>query len=430
MPDAEGTSRQQDQLGEPEDPTAVSRRVTMTRRLVPGRLQGVVAPIPKAAGYYARSWRTFLAPHPDDEIPVVRPTLALAGQALYDEVLVAGIRTLRQQSDVHGFERIEREALSVVDFATSAGWLDEPGSYFELPPPLTDVTLRSAKSRRAGAYTRVSFDSGYEPRVGEPGRDRWLSYAPNRRVCAWMMRHDEPRPWLVCVHGAIMGRPAIDLALFRARWMHEQLGLNVAFPVLPLHGARRRDLPRSAVFPGEDVLDNLHGAAQSVWDIRRLLSWIRAQDGNSPIGITGVSLGGYVTSLVASIEDNLACAIVGVPVVDLTDLIQQHAGTVPQEQVQRIVRPAKLVGRVISPLALEPRVPYEGRFIYAGLADRLVLPREQVKRLWVHWGRPNIHWYEGGHAGFRRSKPVQTFLLNALVQSGLVDSSQARLSKR
>src|ERR1035441_3662442 len=37
----------------------------------------------------------------------------------------------------------------------------------------------------------------------------------------------------------------------------------------------------------------------------------------------------------------------------------------------------------------------QGRFLYAGIADRLVHPRDQVTRLWEHWGRPEIQWYHG-----------------------------------
>ena len=53
-----------------------------------------------------------------------------------------------------------------------------------------------------------------------------------------LLRHKEHRPWLVCVHGAEMGRAALDLALFRAWHLHEDLGLNVVLPVLPMHGPR------------------------------------------------------------------------------------------------------------------------------------------------------------------------------------------------
>ncbi len=79
---------------------------------------------------------------------------------------------------------------------------------------------------------------------------------------------------------------------------------------------------------------------------------------------------------------------------------------------------------MISPLALTPRVPMRGRFIYAGIADRLVHPRDQIIRLWEHWGRPEIVWYTGGHTGFFLSRPVQRFVRDALMQSGLIDPSR------
>ena len=288
------------------------------------------------------------------------------------------------------------------------------------------MTTRHVQTRRH-AYERLSFESGYEPYAGEPGGTRWLSYAANGRARAWMLRHDEPRPWLICVHGASMGRPALDLNLFRTRWLHEDLGLNVLLPVLPLHGPRRRGVWKGAMFPGEDFQDNIHGSAQAVWDIRRLMSWIRAEDPDARIGITGISLGGYVSSLVASLEDGLVCAILGVPAVDLVALIERHAGLAPADDLHRLLALGKQSGRVVSPLALTPRVPLEGRFIYAGLADRLVHPRDQVLRLWEHWGRPEIAWYEGSHTGFSRSKTIGRFMREALVRSGLAGPGRSVL---
>ena len=116
----------------------------------------------------------------------------------------------------------------------------------------------------------------------------------------------------MCVHGAEMGRAALDLTLFRAWHLHQDLGLNVVLPS-PMHGPRGRGLPRGS---GEDVMDDVHATAQAVWDVRRLLSWIRAQQPESPIALNSISLGGYVASLVASLEDGLTCAILGVPVAD------------------------------------------------------------------------------------------------------------------
>ncbi len=275
-------------------------------------------------------------------------------------------------------------------------------------------------------YERIAFDSEYEPHAGEPGRERWLTYTANNREYALMLRHSQPRPWLVCVHGAEMGRAALDLALFHAWHLYRDLGLNVVLPVLPMHGPRGRGLTKGVAYPSEDVLNDVHGTAQAVWDIRRLLSWIRAQQPEAAIGLNGISLGGLISSLVASLDDGLTCAILGVPAVDLVGLVGRHAGLSGHAPLRHTMNSAKPLGRMISPLALTPRVPMQGRFIYAGIADRLVHPREQVTRLWEHWGKPQIEWYPGGHTGFFRSRPVQRFIDDALVQSGLVDPSRKR----
>lgn len=92
---------------------------------------------------------------------------------------------------------------------------------------------------------------------------------------------------------------------------------------------------------------------------------------------------------------------------------------------QRTMVLAEPIGRMVSPLSLSPRVPLRGRFIYAGLADQLVHPREQVVRLWEHWGKPEIVWYEGGHTGFFASRPVQRSVDTALELSGLLDWPRA-----
>jgi hypothetical protein len=218
-----------------------------------------------------------------------------------------------------------------------------------------------------------------------------------------------------------MGRAAIDLRIFRAWKLHEDLGLNVVLPVLPMHGSRARGLPKGAVFPGEDVLDDVHATAQAVWDIRRLLSWVRSQEPDSPIALNSMSLGAYIAALVASLENGLTCAILGVPVANLVELLGRHSGLRRDDPRRDTMTLAEPIGRMVSPLSLTPLVPERGRFVYAGIADRVVHPRQQVTRLWEHWGKPEMFWYRGGHAGFIRSRPVQQFIQDALQQSGLLD---------
>jgi pimeloyl-ACP methyl ester carboxylesterase len=387
-----------------------------------GALASLAGPVGRVGRYYARSWRDYLNQKPG-ELPIARPTAALAAHALRDEVVLLGLRLHRPVSNPEAFQRITDEVNAALDYYRRKGFLDKPERFFAQPPPLTDVTVREVTGR-GRRRERLFFDSGYMPHRGEPGRERWLGYTANEREYALLLRHSRPRPWLVCIHGAEMGRAAFDLTVFRAWHLHRDLCLNVVLPVLPMHGPRSRGLPKGAVFPGEDILDNVHATAQAVWDIRRLVSWIRRQEPESPIGLNALSLGGYVASLVASLEDDLACAILGVPVADLVEVLGSHAGLSSDDPRRDTLALAAPIGRMISPLSLEPRVALSGRFIYAGIADQLVHPREQVIRLWRHWGRPQIVWYRGGHTGFFRSHPVQQFIDQAIVQSGLACPEQ------
>ncbi|MEO3756913.1 hypothetical protein ABGB19_01290 [Mycobacterium sp. B14F4] len=399
-----------------DEPAEVRRRIPAA-----GALDAAVGPIARTGRYYATSWRDYLSGEPR-ELPVARPSLALAAHAFRDEVTLLGLKARRPVSDPAAFARIESEVAAALELYGAKGWLDHPARFFAKPPRLTDVVVNPVNSF-GRHYERMSFVSGYSPGADEPGAQRWRGYTGNEREYALLLRHEHERPWLVCVHGAEMGRAALDLTLFRAWHLHNDLGLNVALPVLPMHGPRARGLPKGAVFPNEDIMDAVHATAQAVWDIRRLLSWIRKQQPDSPIGLYSISLGGYVSSLVASLDSGLTCAILGVPVVDLIDLLGRHSGLGEDDPRRRAVELAGPLGRMTSPLSMTPRVPMHGRFIYAGIADRLVHPREQVIRLWQHWGEPEIVWYQGGHTGFFQSRPVQKFIDAALAQSGLLDGT-------
>ena len=384
----------------------------------PGALANIVSPFTKAGSYYARRWGAYLGGS-NSEVPLARPTLSLATHALRDELVLVGLLWRRPLSDHAVYERINGEVQAAIDLYGKQGWLEKPQGFFGDPPAPTDVSIRSFTSRNR-THERISFESGYAPHPGEPGADRWMSYTGNQREYALMLRHPEPRPWLVCVHGTEMGRANLDLTLFRAWHMHEDLGLNVILPVLPMHGPRAKGLPKGAVFPGEDVMDDIHGTAQAVWDVRRVLAWIRAQQPDAKIALNSISLGGYISALVASLDDHLTCAILGVPPSNLLDLLGRHSGLAKDDPRRHTLDLAKPLGRMVSPLSMQPKVPKAGRFIYAGVADRIVHPREQVMQLWEHWDRPDVGWYHGGHTGFFEARPVQRYVEAALLQSGVV----------
>ena len=174
--------------------------------------------------------------------------------------------------------------------------LDPGAGDLHRTPPLPD-SIRTRRARSANhRYTSLTWLDEYEVPAEEPGAARYAEHRSNRLARAALVEHRASRPWLVCVHGFGMGSPGLDLAAFRAQHLRSNLGLNVAFPVLPFHGRRNPGGARSApAVPGIDVLDNLHGMAQAVWDVRQLLRLLRERT-DQPIGLMGLSLGGAVAA--------------------------------------------------------------------------------------------------------------------------------------
>ena len=352
-----------------------------------------------------------------------RPSVRLAGLVAVDEAVRALMLGMARAPSASHRRRIRAEVEAAEALYEERGWLEDPYTFHRRPYELRSPRVTSVRARGLD-FEHVRFDSGYEPRQGEPGRDRWLALSSNRTAHAWVLRHrgrdNADRPWLICIPGFRMGQPGTDLAGLRAAYHHYRLGLNVMIPVLPLHGPRRIGARSGDGFITTDALNTVHAEAQAMWDLRRLLDWTRSQ-GTSAVGAYGVSLGGYNTALLASLDGDLDCAIAGIPASCFPSLLRIHLpgplrwlGTqlgIEWDALEKILR-------VVSPRALKPRVPLERRYMFGGLADRLV-PPEHVHKLWEHWERPRIAWYHGTHLSFHFDRDVRALMHDAYIESGL-----------
>jgi len=316
--------------------------------------------------------------------------------------------------------RIRGEVEDAVAMYDECGWLARPERYHVTPPPLRTLDV-TAGATPGLAYLHARFASEYAPWAGEPGRARWLDHVPNRTAHAWLYRHPgRERPWLVCLPAYRMGHPRVDALGFRVRQLHHGLGLNVAVPVFPCHGPRALGRRSGDGFLAGDFLDTIHAQAQAVWEARRLIGWLRRQ-GAPAVGAYGLSLGAYTATLLASLEDDLACVIAGIPAIDFLELIQANSSAPLVWATTQLGFPwdaIRTMLRVISPLALARRVPVERCYLFAGAADALA-PRAQVLDLWRHWGEPRLAWYEGGHVTFLFEQEVHRFVTTALRETGL-----------
>jgi hypothetical protein len=382
---------------------------------------------PRTAAFLAKTWMTSMVPGAEAS----RPTVGLAAQVLLDEVLIAAMKNPRLFPKEDDYVRAGRDIAAAHRMWEERGWLDRPDRYHVDPPAPTGTMVTRQRALNV-AYEHLTFPSGYEPHPGEPGRERWLSYEANRTAHAWVLRHRQPgRPWLVCIHGWGMGSPLMDLRAFRARRLRNELGLNVVVPVLPLHGPRQQpDAHAGDGFMSIDLIDAVHGFAQAARDVRSVIRWIRHHDPTAKVGMYGLSLGGYTAALTASLEDDLACVIAGIPAVDLVDLYRRHSPTSVRRRATgcgALGPKATAVHGVVSPLVLEPKPPRERRYLFAGTGDRMSTAG-QARRLWEHWERPRMAWYPGGHVGFFWASDVSRFVEDALSEAGLAE--QGSTSRR
>ncbi len=226
------------------------------------------------------------------------------------------------------------------------------------------------------------------------------------RVEHWEHRGKWRRPTVLALHGFGMGYPAIDGPALFAGELYRS-GFDVALMTLPYHGRRT---PADARFSGQaftavDVLQLNEAMRRAVFEILAVEGWLRERRGD-PVGLVGLSLGGYLTSLVAGLLPRLDFAVPMVPPVCIGDLAwrffersRHYAGTEPGSLREQL----RAAYRVHSPLAYPVAIAAERLLIVAGRGDQIV-PPEHPHALWVHWGRPDIHWFSGSHlAPFRRS---------------------------
>ncbi|MGQ0585670.1 MAG: alpha/beta hydrolase family protein, partial [Gammaproteobacteria bacterium] len=176
-------------------------------------------------------------------------------------------------------------------------------------------------------------------------------------------------------------------------------------------------------------LDLLYAQLQAVWDLRRGLAWLRSQEDKPRIGVMGYSLGGYNAAVLAQHDDQLDFVIAGIPPSDLAAALWRHlppahrqyfeAHGLDLERYRRVLRP-------VSPLALPPKVAADRRYLFAGTADRLVLP-DQSLALAKHWGVP-VQWYQGAHLTFRGEDVVRQHIEAAMQRAGWPVSAQLHSS--
>ncbi|WP_420812138.1 alpha/beta hydrolase family protein [Mycobacterium kyogaense] len=336
---------------------------------------------------------------------VIVDSSAVADLAL--RTSIASLLSVTMAPSVLGALRRSRSAAEQqqLEFYAELAAMKDPAVAFPAPESPPRVSSRPANPVAEwvarGNVRNIRFESSFTA-VNPAMRKQCAGFVRNNVVHAQHWRHDDgPRPTLCLIHG-FMGSAYLFNGLFFALPWFYRSGYDVVLYTLPFHGRRAEQY---SPFSGHGYF--AHGfsgfceaMAQAVHDFRSVLDYLE-YTGVDRIALTGMSLGGYTSALLASVDDRIQAVIPNVPVVTPDRTVDEWF---PANRVvalrnwlsgadNELVDAATMYS---SPLNYRPLPAKERRLIIAGLGDRLA-PPQQAEMLWRHWDRCDFHWFPGNH---------------------------------
>jgi len=315
------------------------------------------------------------------------------GEVLLDELVLTGFSLLS------GSPEAMRPLTGCAAAAEELSALGIDGAHAD-PKPLRATSVRRRRLANL-AYERMTFE--HDPALPTTLEADGLG-GPARAVVHLCRHRDGPRPWLIWIHGAGQGGSE-DLLLSRIGRIHHSLGFNVAMPVQPGHGCRRREWP---AYPDVDPLGNVAGMMRAVSEIRALVRW--AQPQATAVVVTGISMGSPVAALISHLERTVDAVALYTPILGLNAMIARHLGRWgPSRDGFRELLESPEVAKltsVIDPLGTNPAPLPHRRLIVGAWHDRMAM-REPAISLQECWNG-QLHWYDGSHVGHIFSRRVQT----------------------
>lgn len=299
----------------------------------------------------------------------------------------------------------------------------DPAKSFPAPTVPPRISSRQANPLAEyiarGTVENIAFASSFEA-VNPAMRSSWRRLTRNNVVRAQHWRHDDgPHPTLCVIHG-FMGSPYLFNGLFFSLPWFYRSGYDVLLYTLPFHGRRAE---KSSLFSGYGYFalgmsGFAEAMAQAVHDFRSVVDYLE-YTGVERIALTGLSLGGYTSALLAAAEPRLQAVIPNVPVVSVAAEIDDWF------PANKLFRLGQRMGRFDrdeftsstayhSPLNYPPLIAKDRRLIITGLGDRLA-PPEQAEMLWQHWDRCTLHWFPGNHI-LHVSQPAYLRRMTAFLQ--------------
>lgn len=179
-------------------------------------------------------------------------------------------------------------------------------------------------------------------------------------------------------------------------------GVNVAMFELPYH-SQRKPHGRGAAsnFLSGDLVHVVRATHQAIVDARALVAWLKGQD-CPRVGLWGISLGAWLSGLLACAESRVDFAVLMTPVVRMDRLIAEADFCAP---IRRSLGGVKMRLDSMNLKARQPRVSPENILVVASQHD-LFAPIDTVEELCKVWGVQELWRPRHGHISVLMSMPV------------------------
>ncbi len=218
----------------------------------------------------------------------------------------------------------------------------------------------------------------------------------------FLNENDIDQPNVIFVHGWRMDSFDRIKKIFHNRIMND-LGWNMFYYSLPYHFERE---PENSLYSGELMISanidrTIESTRQSIVDLRALIHWIKANK-KGPVIIAGVSLGGWVTNLIATLDSQIDVAV---SIFYANRLSYSIWNTIPgkfirEELEQNSVTYEDLVKywNITDPSQAVPKVNKDNILLISAKHDQYI-DLKDADYLWESWGKPTRYVYNCGHSG-------------------------------
>lgn len=268
-------------------------------------------------------------------------------------------------------------------------YLSEPAQFYHLNGHDPHVTLTLDEKRDTYNLHHITFQSPVKSQHKENNMVHGRFYE---------LKNNKHAPTVVILHG---WRVRHLFFFHRAALEFLELGYNAVFFPLPYHFDRTPHGSYSGQFMvSADGLQTIESMHQSVLECKLLFNWLEKR-GCPATGVFGVSLGGWISAFLCTVEPRLSFAIPVVPASDPVEMFQrsrlaQLIKVGLDGEIDDLFKTFKTGLKVLQPARYAPVIPKDRILIVEGQYDEMV-PAAIIEKLWRAWGKPPILRYPHGH---------------------------------